>query len=264
MTKDDIINNIITKEGGYVNNPADRGGKTKYGITQKTWDGYAKGKPVPAAVAELTEQHAQAFYKDYMHRLGLDNLSGPILQFMFDFAAHSGYEAFRQVRRGLPLLLVHAGIESDPATGWRGGTKEKEPFSDGEAAFLMGLPADTAKLLLWCVKLGFWWRGVKQWYETHPKGTAAREWNGEGVAPEGVSRPGFHPMYLRGWINRSLDPLFWGDGLHATVPVLQAIVQAMARMSRREQSTWVTPLWGSFLRNFPYRDEVLKDVPIGE
>ena len=30
------IQEIIDNEGGYVNNPADRGGPTKYGITQKT------------------------------------------------------------------------------------------------------------------------------------------------------------------------------------------------------------------------------------
>lgn len=34
MTKDEIFNNIIDKEGGYVNNPNDKGGATNWGITQ--------------------------------------------------------------------------------------------------------------------------------------------------------------------------------------------------------------------------------------
>lgn len=34
MTKDDIFNSIIGKEGGYVNNPNDKGGPTNWGITQ--------------------------------------------------------------------------------------------------------------------------------------------------------------------------------------------------------------------------------------
>lgn len=34
MTKDDIFNSILGKEGGYVNNPDDKGGLTNWGITQ--------------------------------------------------------------------------------------------------------------------------------------------------------------------------------------------------------------------------------------
>lgn len=34
MTKDDIFSAILDKEGGYVNNPNDRGGPTNWGITQ--------------------------------------------------------------------------------------------------------------------------------------------------------------------------------------------------------------------------------------
>lgn len=33
--KDKIINEIITREGGYVNHPSDKGGPTMYGITEK-------------------------------------------------------------------------------------------------------------------------------------------------------------------------------------------------------------------------------------
>lgn len=36
MTKDQIFDAILGKEGGYVNNPADKGGPTRWGITEKT------------------------------------------------------------------------------------------------------------------------------------------------------------------------------------------------------------------------------------
>ncbi|MBZ7417096.1 glycosyl hydrolase 108 family protein, partial [Klebsiella michiganensis] len=34
MTADQIIEGILGKEGGYVNNPNDKGGPTRWGITQ--------------------------------------------------------------------------------------------------------------------------------------------------------------------------------------------------------------------------------------
>lgn len=36
MTKDEIIEGILGKEGGYVNNPKDRGGPTRWGVTEST------------------------------------------------------------------------------------------------------------------------------------------------------------------------------------------------------------------------------------
>jgi lysozyme family protein len=35
MTTDDVIAGVIAREGGFVDNPLDRGGPTKYGITAR-------------------------------------------------------------------------------------------------------------------------------------------------------------------------------------------------------------------------------------
>lgn len=56
-TAADIINEIINREGGYVNNPADKGGPTAYGITTST----AKAHGV-ADVKQLTKQQAFDIY----------------------------------------------------------------------------------------------------------------------------------------------------------------------------------------------------------
>ena len=34
MNIDELIDALIEREGGYVNHPSDRGGATKYGITE--------------------------------------------------------------------------------------------------------------------------------------------------------------------------------------------------------------------------------------
>lgn len=60
---DDIITGILRVEGStYTNHAADRGGPTKYGITQRTLSEY-RGVPVSADdVRNLTEQEARRIY----------------------------------------------------------------------------------------------------------------------------------------------------------------------------------------------------------
>lgn len=64
MTNYEIIDNILRREGStFTNDPADRGGATKYGITQRTWDAYCARTGRPSyGVAQLTEHDARQFY----------------------------------------------------------------------------------------------------------------------------------------------------------------------------------------------------------
>lgn len=81
-----IIYEIIEREGStYTNKPHDKGGPTKYGITQNTLGEY-RGKPVsPAEVAALTQQEAVDCYKflyikkPKFDRIRDDNLRGLIV-----------------------------------------------------------------------------------------------------------------------------------------------------------------------------------------
>ena len=56
MDIDDLIDAVIDREGGYAHHPADRGGPTRWGITEATarangWTGDMRGYPRDRAVA---------------------------------------------------------------------------------------------------------------------------------------------------------------------------------------------------------------------
>ncbi|HHQ4311115.1 putative peptidoglycan-binding domain-containing protein [Serratia fonticola] len=62
MTKDQIFNAILGKEGGYVNNPADKGGATRWGITEVVarahgYSGDMRQLPRETALAILTADY---------------------------------------------------------------------------------------------------------------------------------------------------------------------------------------------------------------
>lgn len=61
-----LIDDIIAREGGYVNNPADKGGPTNYGITEATarangYTGNMHDLPRSTAVAIYTKQYVAPF-----------------------------------------------------------------------------------------------------------------------------------------------------------------------------------------------------------
>lgn len=58
MTADQIIEGILGKEGGYVNNPNDKGGPTRWGITQTTARAYGYAGDIKA----LPRETAKAIY----------------------------------------------------------------------------------------------------------------------------------------------------------------------------------------------------------
>jgi lysozyme family protein len=77
MTPNQIIDGILVREGGYVDHPADKGGPTKFGITQATLAEW-RGKPCSADdVRALTENEAREIYREqYIVRpgfLGIEN-----------------------------------------------------------------------------------------------------------------------------------------------------------------------------------------------
>jgi len=63
---EDAIGTVLAHEGGFVDNPADPGGRTNFGITQGYYDGLAAhGKVEPLDVKDLTIDQAKAIYQQF-------------------------------------------------------------------------------------------------------------------------------------------------------------------------------------------------------
>ncbi|MEC5321598.1 putative peptidoglycan-binding domain-containing protein [Brenneria populi subsp. brevivirga] len=72
MTKDDIFNAILDREGGYVNHPADKGGATNWGVTEKV----ARAHGYTGDMQSLSRQQALEIYEaDYWYGPRFDQVA---------------------------------------------------------------------------------------------------------------------------------------------------------------------------------------------
>lgn len=118
---DTILDEIIAREGGYVNNPADHGGATNMGITEATLGAWLGRAATIEDVQSMTVATAKAIYtQNYFAKPGLDKLPAAIQPVMLDAAVNSGpgqsVKFLQQVLNdaGYGPLAVDGGI--GPAT----------------------------------------------------------------------------------------------------------------------------------------------------
>jgi len=111
-----LIAQLINREGGYVNDPNDRGGPTKWGITQKTLSRYLKRPASIDEVRNLEKQQAEEIYdREYLSEPRIDLLPYSLIDPVFDCAVHSGprkaiillQDVLNQVadETGLPVIV---------------------------------------------------------------------------------------------------------------------------------------------------------------
>lgn len=104
MNFDDAFDALIGNEGGYVNNPADPGGETKYGISKRSYLG--------EDIKSLTLDRAKAIYlRDYWGPAGCDALPDQLRFQVFDMAVNSG------VKPSIKALQLAVGETVDGVLG---------------------------------------------------------------------------------------------------------------------------------------------------
>lgn len=100
-----IADQIIAREGGYVNDPDDPGGATKFGVTigtmrQLAMDLTGDGRITPADVRALRRDQARQIFIDrYFVRPGIARLPEPIQSSVFDMQVNAGTNAVRLLQR---------------------------------------------------------------------------------------------------------------------------------------------------------------------
>lgn len=80
---DRAVDFVLKHEGGYVNDPRDPGGETKYGISKRAY-------PM-LNIKDLSVEDAKLIYeKDYWLKAGCDKLEWPLCLVHFDTAVNMG------------------------------------------------------------------------------------------------------------------------------------------------------------------------------
>ena len=84
LTKfDQIIEKVLEHEGGYVNDPDDPGGETKYGISKKAYP--------DIDIASITKMEAKEIYKrDYWNKNRVDEVPSRLKYIYFDMCVNMG------------------------------------------------------------------------------------------------------------------------------------------------------------------------------
>lgn len=88
---------LIGHEGGYVNDPNDPGGETKWGISKRSYP--------ELDIKNLTREDAKRiYYADFWNQINADALPDGAAFQLFDFAVNSGIEtAVRYLQRALDV-----------------------------------------------------------------------------------------------------------------------------------------------------------------
>mgnify|MGYP000869582927 CR=1 FL=1 len=113
---------VLRHEGGYVNDPRDPGGETKYGISKRSYP--------HLDIANLTRADAIAiYYRDWWQRYGYDRLQDEaVATKVFDMAVNMGPStAHRLLQEALVFLGYPVAVDGIIGPQTIGATNKADP-----------------------------------------------------------------------------------------------------------------------------------------
>lgn len=114
MTLDQIIDATIKAEGGYVNDPADSGGATKYGITERV----ARANGYTGLMRDLPLQTARDIYRnEYAEKPGFTAFPSEVAAELFDTGVNMGTATATKFLQRTVNALAGSGIAVDGKMG---------------------------------------------------------------------------------------------------------------------------------------------------
>ena len=142
QTVQTIAEEIVIREGGYVNDPDDPGGATKYGVTIHTMrrlglDLDGDGRVGTSDVRKLTKAQAVSiFVEHYFERPRINDLPQPLQASVFDMYVNAGAHAVKILQRllnemGWPVSVD--GIIGPQTITAAGEAADKAPDHIGDA-----------------------------------------------------------------------------------------------------------------------------------
>lgn len=114
---EEIAKEIVAREGGYVNDPDDPGGATKYGVTIGTMralklDLNRDGRVDASDVKSLTRDQAeQIFVQHYFLKPRLSELPAPVQASLFDMYVNAGSNAVKILQKLISRMGFSAGAD---------------------------------------------------------------------------------------------------------------------------------------------------------
>lgn len=135
---------VVGSEGGYVNDPRDPGGETKYGISKRAFPNLD--------IARLTLDDAKTIYKtNYWNELRCDDLPPAVALVVFDAAVNAGVSASAK------WLQAAVGAKQDGVVGPQTVAKARQAkTADLVIALLTQRNVHNAALRTWPVYANGW------------------------------------------------------------------------------------------------------------
>ena len=115
--KKEIIDGIIKREGGYVNNPHDSGGPTKFGITEKTAVAYGYGGEMQSLPRELAYEIYSARHWDAIRCDEMAGISEAVAGEICDTGVHCGPMAAVKMLQLSLIVLADVELAQDGIIG---------------------------------------------------------------------------------------------------------------------------------------------------